>query len=285
MKKRICAFLLAVIVALTGVPETQVLANSVFDETVVETEDMVAEEEQFLLEEAVGSDEELQEDVVVEKLQSFEEEEFTEEVSTMEIFGEEEVIEGTYEDDIIEAMAYGSSGKGYEGVSYLSLEKVNSMSDSAQEAYYDMCDSIEEMNENGMTLENVVIKADKERITVEGTVPVEMMLNQVVQNSDLLKEDISLMENTQVDGEREDLIEEFNTLMEDKNYFKNQLNATEKAVYNVGLKNFVNRGVNSINLSYRGYVVFQDEAMNAVSALVNTYPNKFNWMDVIGKIR
>ncbi len=70
---------------------------------------------------------------------------------------------------------------------------------------------------------------------------------------------------------------EFDTKLANSNYFKNQLNSEEKKIYDLAKKAVVSDGKNSF--SYKGpYMVSAAPMANAISAVINTYPNSFNWM-------
>ncbi len=75
--------------------------------------------------------------------------------------------------------------------------------------------------------------------------------------------------------------EELDTKMSNANYFKNQLNGTQKKIWNSGYAALVKDGKNFFN--YIDERIAWDNFLVAVSALNLTYPNSFNWMQAGGR--
>ncbi len=71
---------------------------------------------------------------------------------------------------------------------------------------------------------------------------------------------------------------ELDTLITNENYFKNQLTSFEKTLYDSGKSALVKKGSNTFSIRTSVYPSV-DNFANAISALINTYPNRFNWMD------
>ena len=87
-------------------------------------------------------------------------------------------------------------------------------------------------------------------------------------------------------------IADLDTLLTNGNYFKNQLDSIAKTCYDVGKKHLVDTTsfYKEGNLNYKGYGLesnfplstnqFRSAIFNSISALINMYPNSFNWMDL-----
>ncbi|MCR4960492.1 MAG: Ig-like domain-containing protein [Lachnospiraceae bacterium] len=77
---------------------------------------------------------------------------------TEELSAETEAYDAAY----LAKDAVGSDGVAYEGVNYISNRIFLALPKESQEAYINSCDSIREMKESGLVLENVVLGADEE---------------------------------------------------------------------------------------------------------------------------
>ena len=77
---------------------------------------------------------------------------------TEELSAETEAYDAAY----LAKDAVGSDGVAYEGVNYISNRTFLALPEESQEAYINSCDSIREMEEYGLVLENVVLGADEE---------------------------------------------------------------------------------------------------------------------------
>ncbi len=156
---------------------------------------------------------------------------------------------------------------------------------------------VEESIEPESTPEVVLnIESESEEITEEIT---EDVANDVVEESIVeedsdtveeeleVKSDVIIAENMELamaNQVKEELIgtgeiAELNTLHKNSNYFKNQLSSSEKKLYDAAYKAIVKNGKNSFTYSGNIWFKTSDPFLNAVSALVNTYPNSFNWMN------
>lgn len=74
---------------------------------------------------------------------------------------------------------------------------------------------------------------------------------------------------------------ELDTLITNENYFRDQLTSFEKTLYDSGKSALVKKGSNtfSVKTSVSLGSINSGNFANAISALINTYPNRFNWMD------
>ncbi len=126
---------------------------------------------------------------------------------------------------------------------------------------------------------------EKETVAAEKS-DVILPENVSLETSYEIKEETVLVEDT-VSLEKE----EFDTLITNTSHFKNQLTSREKAIYNAAKSSIVSKGKNkfSYNTDFSGYLSLSNnnflDFANAISALVNTYPNKFDWMDKTGSDR
>ncbi len=104
---------------------------------------------------------------------------------------------------------------------------------------------------------------------------------------EIVEENMDLYESFSIPAEivQDVEIEDHNTVLQDMNYYYDQLNSTEKALYKKGKSAFVSKGKNSFSFgaSYGNYRYYGDCAFRAVDALILTYPNKFDWFDRAGK--
>lgn len=310
MKARVMALLLSVAVAFSGIPATSVSANPATLETVVETieteesvETTTEETTESLVEETVETtetEERVEETTVEEEITTeettveettVEEEITTEETTVEETTIEESVVEDLFVESTTEVVmeeiaadvkAVGSNGKEYDGVEYLSLATVSLLPADAQEAYYELCDNIADMYDNGIELSNVVIAADGEALRINYKVPVRTFSTEAVQSTFLPDENVELLESVEAISEEVSGVPfvELDTVMKNENYYKNQLSANAKKIYDAGKKSMVVGSDNTINVTFSGRFIPKYEPYDALSALINTYPNKFNWMDL-----
>ena len=73
---------------------------------------------------------------------------------------------------------------------------------------------------------------------------------------------------------------DYDTVLQDINYFYNQLNSSEKSMFKKGKSAMVSGGKNSFSVGGVGYYSYRymaDYAFRAIDALMMTYPNKFDW--------
>ena len=168
--------------------------------------------------------------------------------------------------------AVGSNGKEYDGVEYLSLATVSLLPADAQEAYYELCDNIADMYDNGIELSNVVIAADGEALRINYKVPVRTFSTEAVQSTFLPDENVELLESVEAISEEVSGVPfvELDTVMKNENYYKNQLSANAKKIYDAGKKSMVVGSDNTINVTFSGRFIPKYEPYDALSALINT---------------
>ncbi|MBR2668992.1 MAG: Ig-like domain-containing protein [Solobacterium sp.] len=77
--------------------------------------------------------------------------------------------------------------------------------------------------------------------------------------------------------------EEFDTVLQNMNYFYDQLDSDQKSLYKKAKSSLVSKGKNSFSFSCSysqyNYSYRIDDAVRAFNAVVATYPNKFEWYD------
>lgn len=74
---------------------------------------------------------------------------------------------------------------------------------------------------------------------------------------------------------------ELDTLITNENYYRDQLTSFEKTLYDSGKSSMVKKGSNTFSVKTNVSLSSISTAnfANAISALIDTYPNRFNWMD------
>lgn len=395
-----------------NVISVEMTEETVQEETVSEASQEAVVQEETVTEETVteepAADETVQapvtDETVTEKTETTETEKQdpeTDPVVTEDEFETEESApvqenkSGTMQADVA-VKAVGSNGIQYDGVAYLSLNVVDNMSSDAQTVYYQMCDEISAMYEQGYEIIDPVISVDKNgQLEMSVSFPTNLLYTEGVQaqftegeqDSAVTKEEVS--ENTEASeetveapeetvteeeiappteepeqtvdtpeqtnpaeevtegevqdpesdkempseddisepseeltpAESEDVItsEEIpeetegvigiaipdsenmelaeacnipiedadesayvinNTLMLNESYFRNQLDSYEKALFDAGKSAMVNGTKTGFNYSTYAWLGSMSYYVNAISALINTYPNRFNWMDL-----
>ncbi len=153
--------------------------------------------------------------------------------------------------------------------------------------------------------ESAVIEEESETADVEDTESDEsvsviddeaetMVSDEVASDTSLVVDDYVISKSDTVIVENEDLFNDMSPVIADVdnsdvvdidslfdvyniNYFYNQLNSTEKRIYNIAKSAMVNGGRNTI--SWNGSFTFSSEISSALSAVVTTYSSKFGWMD------
>ena len=77
--------------------------------------------------------------------------------------------------------------------------------------------------------------------------------------------------------------EEYDTVLQNMNYFYDQLDSDQKKLYKKAKSALVSKGKNSFSFSCNYYQYLNgsifDDAVRAFNAVVATYPNKFEWYD------
>ena len=108
------------------------------------------------------------------------------------------------------------------------------------------------------------------------------------ETEELVPENLSLAASYDIQEETIDSepFVELDTLILNEDYFKSQLTSFEQGLYNAGKASMVKKGSNSFSYKASSWAGSLTPFCNAVSALVNTYPNSFNWMNIgTGSIR
>ncbi len=179
---------------------------------------------------------------------------------------------------------------GMDGVIYLSKEEVKRLSVEELEEYITLCEMVASWIEVGEGFKDYVFSIDEEgnlRLSMSPS-PKAGFVHQA--------EGISL-EGAIADFGTEASFSatEINTLLGDKLFFKNQLNTAEKAIYNAAKKAIVDNGEKKFTYmtQYKkaadirddmemDVIVIEDWMYYALSALINTYPAKFDRYKEIG---
>jgi len=272
--------------------EETIVEETTIEETTEETsvEEIIVEEttEEETVEETTVEETVAEETTVEATVEETTVEETTEEETVEETTVEETTVEETTKEinKNISKKAVGSDGMLYKGVAYLSMKSFSKLSKDAQAAYIQMCDSLAEQMESGLEITDAVISVDKEgNLGLTVSVPAQTVFKMASSEEEIIAENLDLAEDVKVAEEviavDEIPAEEIGTLMTDMNYFRKQLSgdAFTLKLYDLGKSSMVNGGRNSISLNYSRFNTSWDPICNALSALISTYPNKFNWVD------
>ncbi|MCR5178327.1 MAG: Ig-like domain-containing protein [Lachnospiraceae bacterium] len=183
-----------------------------------------------------------------------------------------ELISGETED--AEVFALGSDGIRHDGIDYLTADEFGSITQDVQSRYLDLCDSFAQGRESGIGPEKVeftVISKKKIKVT-EHYAPITY--------GDIYtfpgEGETYAADDPGVPGEQTE--DTFDSLFvgDIKNRsFKSQMTPNQLKIFNAGYKAIVKKNENSF--SYYGKTDTYD-ACRAVSALILTYPWKFEWL-------
>ncbi|MBQ6223509.1 MAG: Ig-like domain-containing protein [Solobacterium sp.] len=129
-------------------------------------------------------------------------------------------------------------------------------------------ETVEEPTEEPEPAEEITDAAEEEEETYE-----------IVEENMDLYEMFSIPEEDVMDIETE----EFDTVLQNMNYFYDQLDSDQKSLYKKAKSSLVSKGKNSFSFSCSysqyNYSYRIDDAVRAFNAVVATYPNKFEWYD------
>ncbi len=125
-----------------------------------------------------------------------------------------------------------------------------------------------------------------------GETEVSDKFEEVVEENGFVSENVELAESyTAAADAREISLNELDTLHSNQNYFKKQLSSKEQVFYEAGEKIWVDeKAADTSTDEYVGYIfpskmliygtAWENALVNSISALVDSYPNSFNWMDL-----
>lgn len=167
------------------------------------------------------------------------------------------------------AMVVGSNGIQYDNVVYLSMQTIDGMSKAQTGEYVEICDEIAALKESDAELGEIVIALDENgKLQLSVSIPMQIFSGRGVQGLLLADDEVVGFES----------FTDADTQMSNVNYFKNQLGSNEKKLYNAGKTAMVSKGKNTFSYSTSSKLSFANFC-NVISALINTYPNSFNWID------
>ncbi len=136
----------------------------------------------------------------------------------------------------------------------------------------------EEVAEPEETVEEPAEKPEPAEVITDAAEEEEETYEIVEENMDLYE-----MFSIPVEDVMDIEAEEYDTVLQNMNYFYDQLDSEQKKLYKKAKSALVSKGKNSFSFScsyyqyLSGYIF--DDAVRAFNAVVATYPNKFEWYD------